>query len=65
MKNFMHNYVKKSNKFAKVNLREAENNLLKMWMHYNYDNYKVKTCALLISFQCGTSDERRTLKERT
>lgn len=30
MKNFMHNYVKKSNKFAKVNLREAENNLLKM-----------------------------------
>ena len=30
MKNFVHNYVKKSNKFAKVNLREAENNLLKM-----------------------------------
>ena len=36
--------------------------MILVWRHYNYDNYKLKICALLISFQSGTATEKK--KER-
>ena len=31
--------------------------VLSVWMHYNYDDYKMKICALLILFSSGTANE--------
>ena len=36
--------------------------MILVWRHYNYDNYKLKICALLISFQSGTATKKK--KER-
>ena len=32
--------------------------VISVWTHYNYDGYKVKICALLISFYTATANEK-------
>ena len=40
--------------------------VISVLMHYNYDNYKVKICALLISFTIETANEKKNwIKEST
>ena len=31
--------------------------VISLWTHYNYDDYKMKICALLISFWSGIANE--------
>ena len=39
--------------------------MILVWRHYNYDNYKLKICALLISFQSGTATEKKKRKKES
>ena len=32
--------------------------VISVWTHDNYDEYKVKICALLTSFSSGTANEK-------
>ena len=38
--------------------------MILVWRHYNYDNYKLKICALLISFQSGTATEKKKARKK-
>ena len=33
--------------------------VISVWTHYNYDDYKMKTCALLISFWSKTANGKK------
>ena len=30
--------------------------VIPLWTHYNYDDYKIKICALIISFESGRAN---------
>ena len=33
--------------------------VISVWTHYNYDDYKMKICVLLISFWIETANEKK------